>query len=137
MLLGFRTSGRDVVRAVCREFGLEEVGARATTPAGFRGGWGAALPSKAHLEVIFLRGDVGAGRALFCKICTTENPIAPAIANINCEMSKGMMAQTTAATSKLKLVASFGFAKSFNPEETEFDSEAMTERCMNRIVVGL
>jgi hypothetical protein len=52
-------------------------------------------------------------------------------------MSKGMIAHTTAATSKLKLVASFGFAKSFNPEETEFNMEAMTEKSMNVIVVGL
>jgi len=53
-------------------------------------------------------------------------------------MSKGMMAQTTAATSKLRLVASFGFAKSFSPEETEFNIEAMPARCMNqKVVIGL
>jgi hypothetical protein len=89
------------------------------------------------LGLVFLRGEVGVERALFCKICTTEKPIAPATANMSCEMSKGMMAHTTAATSKLKLVASFGFAKSFNPEETEFNMEAMTEKSMKVIVVGL
>jgi hypothetical protein len=62
--------------------------------------------------------------------------MAPAQAKINCEMSRGMMAHTTAATSKLRLVASFGFAKSFSPEETEFKIEAMPARCMNVIVVG-
>jgi len=52
-------------------------------------------------------------------------------------MSKGMIAQTTAATSKPKLVASLGLVKSFNPEETEFNIDAMVERCMKQIVVGL
>jgi hypothetical protein len=119
MLLGFRTSGRDVGRASCREFGLEEatrLGARAATPAGFRNGWAAFASKAAVLGTTFLRGKVDAGRALFCKTCMTENPIAPAQAKTSCEMSKGMIAQTTAATSKLKLVASFGFAKSFNPD---------------------
>jgi len=60
-----------------------------------------------------------------------QKPIAPAIANMSCVMSNGMTAQTAAATSNPKLVASLGFARSFNPEETEVIIEAMMKRSVN------
>jgi len=56
---------------------------------------------------------------------------------MSCEMSRGMMAHTTAATNNPKLVASFGFVKMFKPEEGDFITEAMVDECMNEIVVGL
>ena len=107
------------------------LGARAATTAGFRDGRDVAS------EANFLRGDVGDGEAtLFCTICTTEKPMAPAIANANWETSSGTITHITAAINKPKLVASFGVAKSFNPEDTEFNVEAMTGKCMKVILVG-